>query len=618
MYVDSGTPGTTLNPSQVLWSRFAGAVELAPFCQAWLALQCTGIEGAQAGVVIWQQGDRSYAPVAVWPNLQRDVTHLGAAAQRALSAQRGLAEALVPASGAAGASRFAVAYPIVIDGRAWAVAVIELRLPGEAHLQAAMQRLHWGAGWLGDRARSLAAAETAQSLARSRTVADIAVVVGEAPGATEAWLALANALADTFGATRVLVGVVRKGRIQLAAISRTAWFDRRTQDVSAVENVMEEAHDQSATVRWPPREGTPFTVAVAHEEWSRRSAGRTLGTFVVPGRSAAVGALTIERDDGRPLNAEEERTVESVALVIGPLLEDKLALQRWLTGRAPRALGTLRDHLTRRGHATWKLGAATVALAVVLLAVSTQDYRVTAKAVIEGLVQRAAAAPYDGFVAESRVRAGQQVQAGDVLAALDDRDLRMEHARWQGEVDQATQKYRDAMAKRERAGAAVLAAQMRQAGAQLDLIESKLSRTLITAPVSGLVVSGDLSQKLGSPVQTGDTLFEIAPLDAYRVILRVDERDIGEVQVGQSGQLVLNGLARDRMDFRISSVTAVAEQRDGTNHFRVEATLAQAAPDLRPGMEGVGKVEVGRRKVLWVWTHSTLEWLQLALWRWLP
>ncbi|HEY9238480.1 MAG TPA: HlyD family efflux transporter periplasmic adaptor subunit, partial [Burkholderiaceae bacterium] len=265
-----------------------------------------------------------------------------------------------------------------------------------------------------------------------------------------------------------------------------------------------------------------------------------------------------------------------------------------------------------------KLGAAGAALAVVLLAVLTQDYRVTAKSVIEGIVQRAAVAPYDGFVAQANVRAGQQVQAGEVLAVLDDRDLRLEQSRWQGEFDQATQKHRDAMAKRDRAASAVLEAQTRQARAQLDLIEARLARTQITAPIAGLVVSGDLSQKLGSPVQTGDTLFEIAPLDAYRVILQVDERDIGQLQVGQRGQLVLNGLSAQPMDFAVSSVTAVAEQREGVNHFRVEAALTQAAPALRPGMEGVGKVEVGERQVLWVWTHSLVEWVRLALWRWLP
>jgi RND family efflux transporter MFP subunit len=271
-----------------------------------------------------------------------------------------------------------------------------------------------------------------------------------------------------------------------------------------------------------------------------------------------------------------------------------------------------------RGHASFKLGALAALAAAVVLSVAEMDYRVTAKSVIEGVVQRAAVAPFRGFVAAAPVRAGAQVTQGQVLAVLDDRDLRLEQARYRSEVDQAEQKYHDANARRERPTAAQAAAQQRQAQAQLDLVEEKLARARITAPVDGLVVSGDLTQLLGSPVEQGQTLFEVAPLDAYRVILRVDERDIGELKTGQRGQLVLTGLSKEPLPFSVRTITAVAEQGDGKNLFRVEAELDRAVPYLRPGMEGVGKVEVGERKVLWVWTHGLTDWLRLALWRWSP
>jgi hypothetical protein len=39
---------------------------------------------------------------------------------------------------------------------------------------------------------------------------------------------------------------------------------------------------------------------------------------------------------------------------------------------------------------------------------------------------------------------------------------------------------------------------------------------------------------------------------------------------------------------------------------------------LRPGMEGVGKVKAGRQSLIWIWTHSLVDWLKLSLWTWLP
>src|SRR4029078_4929554 len=107
------------------------------------------------------------------------------------------------------------------------------------------------------------------------------------------------------------------------------------------------------------------------------------------------------------------------------------------------------------------------------------------------------------------------------------RDLRLEQTRWSSELEQAERKYRVALAEQDRAAMAVLAAQVNQAEAQLQLVEARLARSSVAAPFDGVVVSGDLSQLLGTPVEQGKVLFEVAPLDRYRVILEVDERDIG-------------------------------------------------------------------------------------------
>src|SRR6516165_12499482 len=106
-------------------------------------------------------------------------------------------------------------------------------------------------------------------------------------------------------------------------------------------------------------------------------------------------------------------------------------------------------------------------------------------------------------------------------------------------------KQREALAKHDRTNLVVLESQIRQAGSQLALAEEKLARARIVAPFDGIVVSGDLSQMLGSPVEKGKTLFELAPLDAYRVIIHVGERDVPYVSVKQHGILALEGTPGD-------------------------------------------------------------------------
>ncbi|MGR8919274.1 MAG: hypothetical protein ACU85V_06630, partial [Gammaproteobacteria bacterium] len=49
-----------------------------------------------------------------------------------------------------------------------------------------------------------------------------------------------------------------------------------------------------------------------------------------------------------------------------------------------------------------------------------------------------------------------------------------------------------------------------------------------------------------------------------------------------------------------------------------KASATRAGSTLRPGMQGVGKVAVGERHLLWIWTHPFVDWLRLKLWSWLP
>ncbi len=264
-----------------------------------------------------------------------------------------------------------------------------------------------------------------------------------------------------------------------------------------------------------------------------------------------------------------------------------------------------------------------------LLATFQTDYRVTATTVLEPEVRRVVLAAVDGYIAEAPRRAGELVQAGEVLAVLDERDLKLERLKWRSQREQFAKQYQQALAQRNAALGQMITAQIAQAEAELALVEEHSERTKLRAPFAGLVVSGDLSQAIGAPVERGKVLFEVAPLDTYRVMLEVDERDIAEVQGGHQGHLLLAALPHESWPFTVSKVTPVSTVRDGRNYFRVEARLEPcvASPPngqevcsarLRPGMEGIGKITIDRRLLVWMWSHRAVDWLRLQLWSWLP
>ena len=79
-------------------------------------------------------------------------------------------------------------------------------------------------------------------------------------------------------------------------------------------------------------------------------------------------------------------------------------------------------HLFGSERLSLKLAALAIALLLGVLLLWPAEFRISAKAVLEGTIQRAAVAPFDGFIAAAPLRAGDIVTAGTEVARLDDRD----------------------------------------------------------------------------------------------------------------------------------------------------------------------------------------------------
>jgi hypothetical protein len=101
-------------------------------------------------------------------------------------------------------------------------------------------------------------------------------------------------------------------------------------------------------------------------------------------------------------------------------------------------------------------------------------------------------------------------------------------------------------------------------------------------------------------------------------VLQVDDRDISRVSAGQAGILTLSALPSQTFDFAVERITPVATAEEGRNYFRVEATLDAGSERLRPGMNGVAKVHIGERRLIWIWTHGLVDWFRLWWWSWWP
>jgi RND family efflux transporter MFP subunit len=432
---------------------------------------------------------------------------------------------------------------------------------------------------------------------------------------------LAAALARHLGCERVAIGMHSSSfigrRIRIVALSNSVRFSAQSDGLRDLRAAMQEALDQDAMIFVPSPKDSTAVVTESHQALLRGSGAGTVCTLPLSARGHPIGAVTLEWATGSAVGQSVRTRIGELGLLGGPILEllaraEAGPLERgraWLTRWSDRHFGSER---------LAKVAIGIVATLVAVVALAPAEYHVSARATLEGRVQRALVAAVPGYLSEAHARAGDLVREGQVLARLDDRDLLLEMRRWKSQRDQLEREYRGALALQDRTQVSILRAQIDQAAAQLGLAEEALGRTEVVSPFDGIVLEGDLDRSLGSPVEKGSVLFEIAPLDGYRVIVEVDGRDIADVVVGQQGRLTLSALPDELMSFVVERITPISTARDGRNYFRVEAALEDPIAALRPGMEGVAKVNAGRRRLLWIWTHELLDWLRLALWSFLP
>lgn len=607
----SADPGA---PGAAVWGTFARAPSRDAFFQAWLTLLCGRITGALSGILLLGPGPAGpFTPTAVWPDPRRDLTHLTPAAEQALRERRGTVQERTTDAG----RRFDLGYPVEVGNHLHGVVVVEVGERPPDDLQADLRAIHWGMAALEVRFHREDAERGDAAKARVFTLLDLVAVVVEEERFQSACTALVSELATRLDCDRVSLGLRRGQGLRVQAISHNATFGREMNLVHLLEAAMAEAMDQETTVRYPGDPQAPLVTA-AHAELAGQQGGEVLCSIPIAVKGQFDGALTLERPRGHPLDAAELDLCETLGSLALPVLLAKREDERWLVTKAALALRAQAVRLFGPAHLLRKLVALGLAAALLFFSLATGDLRINANATLEGGQLRAIVAPFNGYIADARHRAGETVESGALLAILDDRDLNLESVKLSTQRAQYQRERREAAAAHDRAKVRILSAQIDQAEAQLSLIREQLARTRLKAPYDGILVSGDLSQSLGSPVQRGDRLFEIAPVGRFRLALAVDERDLGLVQEGGGGTLVLGALPQTPIPLRISLITPVTTAAAGRNTFRVEGELLEQPPGLRPGMEGIGKLDAGRHRLIWIWTRGFLHWLRVTTWAWLP
>lgn len=306
----------------------------------------------------------------------------------------------------------------------------------------------------------------------------------------------------------------------------------------------------------------------------------------------------------------------------------------------------------------WILGSATLVAAAGWLAFQTMSapvldaYQVVAQPLVQTVVatgritapsRAQVGSPITGVVLERRVREGDQVRAGDVLALLRADDLQaelrqaraalaelQESTRPQARlaVQQTQRQWQQALRELERRR--VLAAQQaitheeleqaeqaeilaRTAAEQAQLqaralqpgkgqeavaqarvasAQALLDKATIRAEFAGTVLTRNAEP--GDLVQPGQTLFEIARDTDTEVLVALDEKNLEVLALGQTAQCVADAYPRQPFAAQVSQIAPSIDPQRGTVDVRLR--VAEPPAFLRQDMTVSVNIQTGQQE----------------------
>lgn len=460
---------------------------------------------------------------------------------------------------------------------------------------------------------NLAGRQAASDVEKFAGVLDLLVPVNGATRFLSAALALCNGIATRFRCDRASLGWLEGGYVQLHAMSRTERFDRKMAAAQGLEVAMEECFDQDEEILWPPPEGAAV-VTRDHEKFAKEHQVGHVGSLPLRVDGKPVAVLVCERKD----TAFGEVELQQLRLCCDQAsrrLADLKRHDRWFGARWREAAREWFAEFLGPEHTWRKVSAITGAVVVLALFLVRVPYRVEGNFILRSDEAEYLTAPFDGYIEKVFVRAGDRVAKGGELLALDRSELLLDESAALADLTRYQRESEKARAAKTLGEMRIADALALQAQARLDLVRFRLANAVIRSAFAGVVVEGDLRERIAAPVKQGDALFKVARLDTLYAEAEIAERDVKEILSRTKGEISFVSQPKNKFTVAVQNIEPAAITKKDGNVFLVRLQPEASAPDWwRPGMTGLCKVSVENRTLFWIFTHRTVDFLRMKLW----
>ena len=414
----------------------------------------------------------------------------------------------------------------------------------------------------------------------------------------EAYFTLVTELQRLIGCTTVAYASrgPRQQRFLVEALSGASAIDPKSRFVCDLADCAAEAESRGTLTVWPPLAMADQHTSRIHQHLIQNHGFEAVASVPLQKSPAGEGVLIFLGQQARLHQPNTQNILRSIAPHLAGTLHLRKQADAGPLARVGQRLRKGRQRKTRRG-ILFALLLGGVAMLAPL------PHKISCDCVVEPTVKRFATVPFDGILAKSFVKPGDMVSAGQVLAQMDDLDLRFERSESTAARTQALKEADVHLSKGKIADAQIAQFKAAELQAKLKWIGFREDHLEIKTQIDGVVIEGDLEQAEGAPVRNGQVLFEVAPLDSLKLKLVIPEQDIAFVDEAMDVDARLDGAPGRQFAASLTNIKPRASAEAGKNVFKADARLSDGDLSLRPGMSGTAKIVGPKRPLGWIVFH---------------
>jgi len=352
------------------------------------------------------------------------------------------------------------------------------------------------------------------------------------------------------------------------------------------------------------------------------------GFYALPLRDdqGTLGAMALLSGDADFLTASHRETVAILANQTTVAIRNAQLYQQVPLANLLQPLAARKQKLLAAvPQGRWRVYAERALLVVAALIIVPGPLRVGTDATVVPADRRIASTIDGGVVRRVFVREGDSVQAGQLLAQLDDGEDRVKLAQAEAALAQARRDLAEAEFRNDppAAGQAQIRADLHAAEVRLE--HERIDAAQLRAAIAGIVITPKVEDKTGTMVRPGDAFCEIVAQDRIAAEMSVPESDIALVQSGRPAVLKLNAFPTKVFEGSVERIGAQTHAEAGEQYFLVRAVFANPQNLARSGMVGRARVRAsggylgsGWYPVGYLIFRSPFRWVWQKAWAMLP